>query len=273
VLSAEECAGKPKGRVVQWHSLGSSPFATIPLRCGAKGEFGLLKILGKHPEPTLDADIADTLTNYDHEQQQSPTSVAYSRSDLPPCPGHFRVVVQFEGYGSTGIKGIITAFHSPDPAPGHPRVPNPGPDIVRAAARSCWLGRPAQRGQVSNVSEQLLGIAEEPTPEEFDPADTVHRVAGELRGKHWPTVTRGELEVIAAKPVSTKWPISVRLTVEGEHWSAAREFLVEFGWESTFPGNGPENNAQGLADDGMILIEEYLETGLVERLTEMTRAV
>lgn len=136
-LSAADCVGKPKGHVVRWYSLGSSPFATVPLRCGEKHRFGLLKIVGKHPAPTLDADIADTLINYDHEQQQPPSSVAYSRSDLPPCPGHFRVVVQFGSYGSTGIKGIITAFQSPDPAPGHPRGTDPSPQAVRLAQESC----------------------------------------------------------------------------------------------------------------------------------------
>jgi hypothetical protein len=137
VLSAADCAGKPKGHVVQWYSLGSSPLATIPLRCGEKNRFGLLKIVGKHPAPTLDADIADTLINYDHEQRQPPSSVAYSRSDLPPCPGHFRVVVQFGSYGSTGIKGIITAFQSPDPAPGQARGTDSGPQAVRLAQESC----------------------------------------------------------------------------------------------------------------------------------------
>jgi hypothetical protein len=123
VLSAGDCAGKPKGQIVRWYRLGGSPFATIPLRCGEKNGFGLLKILHKHPEnaPILDENISDTLINYDHQQQQSPTSVAYSRSDLAPCPGHFRVVVQFKAYGSTGMQGIITAFHSPDPAAGEVR--------------------------------------------------------------------------------------------------------------------------------------------------------
>jgi len=78
VLSPAACAGKQTGHVVRWYGLGPSQFANIPLRCGTPHGFGLLKILAKHPEsvPTLDNDIADTLTNYDHEQRQSPTSVA-----------------------------------------------------------------------------------------------------------------------------------------------------------------------------------------------------
>lgn len=120
------------------------------------------------------------------------------------------------------------------------------------------------------MSEQPAPVADEPTPEEFDPVDTARRVAEQLRGMRWPAVTKGLLKVLTAEPVSIQWPISFHLIVEGECWKAPRVFLVEQGWEDTFPGNGPENNAEGLAGDAMILIEEYLETGPVERLTELT---
>jgi hypothetical protein len=36
---------------------------------------------------------------------------------LPPCSGYrYRVVVSYLGYGSTGIKGIITAYQERIPA-------------------------------------------------------------------------------------------------------------------------------------------------------------
>lgn len=120
------------------------------------------------------------------------------------------------------------------------------------------------------MSDQPAHIAEEPTPEEFDPGDTARRVAEALWGKRWPTVCLGGLEVVAAESASTQWPICLHLTVEGDRWSAPREFLVDFGWESTYPGNGPDNNAHGLADEAMIRIEEYLETGPTGGLTELT---
>ncbi|MGQ0467899.1 MAG: hypothetical protein ACT4QG_21595 [Sporichthyaceae bacterium] len=119
-LNKAECDGKSPGHIVRSYAVKGSPFTTIPLRCGTTNGFGLLKILTKHPETaaTLDEDITRTLGDYDRAQQQAKTTVAYSKDDLPPCPGHFRVVVQYNSYGSTGIKGIITAFHSDEPAPG-----------------------------------------------------------------------------------------------------------------------------------------------------------
>jgi hypothetical protein len=121
------------------------------------------------------------------------------------------------------------------------------------------------------VADPALPIPEEPSPGEFDPADTVRRVAEALGGKRWPAVTKGDIEVISAEAVCAAWSISVRLTTRSASWNKPRVFLVELGWEDTFPGNSPHGNAQGLADNAMILIEEYLETGPVGRLIELTK--
>jgi hypothetical protein len=123
---------------------------------------------------------------------------------------------------------------------------------------------------VNKVTQDAVPVPEEPTPDEFDPADTAQRVAAALRGKLWPAVTRGRLTVRSAEPVATRWPISLSLTVEGEYWPAPRVFLVELNWGSTFPGADPDHNADGLADNVMINLEECLETGFSGGVSELS---
>lgn len=108
-LSPNACRGKSKGHIVKWY-FSHVPLAPVPLRCGTDG-FGFNKIRKKHWSPTIDEDIANTLAHYTKAEWQGPTTTAYILRDLAPCEGQFRVVVQYASYGSTGIKGIITAYH------------------------------------------------------------------------------------------------------------------------------------------------------------------
>lgn len=109
VLSPTACNGQTKGHIVKWYS-PRVPYARVPLRCGTSG-FGFNHIKASHWSPTLDFDIANTLRYFTSSVQQGSTTTAYILRDLAPCEGQFRVVVQYNSYGSTGIKGIITAYH------------------------------------------------------------------------------------------------------------------------------------------------------------------
>lgn len=101
----------------------------------------------------------------------------------------------------------------------------------------------------------------------FEPADTARHVAARLDGMRWNTVARGPIDVVSAAPGSLEWPISVRVTVSGAPWTREVSFEARFSVDDTFAGATCQDNAQGLAEDAMILIEEYLETGPVGRLT------
>jgi hypothetical protein len=111
----------------------------------------------------------------------------------------------------------------------------------------------------------------EPRPDGFDPADTVYRVAAAMTGMVWHSLGRGEWTVTSAEPVSFTWPIRVRITVCGSPWPLPRAFEVQFGWADTFPCATPAGNAEGLAEDGMVLVEEYVQTGPVARLDDPDR--
>lgn len=103
--------------MVRWYQPKGSSVATIPLRCGTASGFGLLHFVHGHPEAiaTLDADITRTLAGWTGSRDQGSAKV-YTLTDLPPCPGYYKVVVEYAGYGSTGIKGVITAYHQDGPA-------------------------------------------------------------------------------------------------------------------------------------------------------------
>ncbi len=59
--------------------------------------------------------IQDTLLR-GREVQKSGTSHTFALDDLPPCPGHFRVVIDYKFYDSPGFQGVINAYHSDDPS-------------------------------------------------------------------------------------------------------------------------------------------------------------
>ncbi|RPF24767.1 hypothetical protein [Streptomyces sp. TLI_185] len=87
------------------------------LRCGTPTGFGFNKIHAKHWTPTVDEDITATLTTPTSEYDQDPNTRVFLLNALPPCSGYrYRVVVSYLGYGSTGIKGIITAYQERIPA-------------------------------------------------------------------------------------------------------------------------------------------------------------
>ncbi|MFE0513376.1 hypothetical protein [Streptomyces sp. NPDC058964] len=116
VLKPNACDGKTKGHIVKWYA-PHVPFANIPLRCGTANGFGFNKIHAKHWTPTVDEDITYTLANPTTTYEQDPNTRVFLLRDLPPCQsGQYRVVVSYLGYGSTGIKGIITAYHEKLPA-------------------------------------------------------------------------------------------------------------------------------------------------------------
>ncbi|MEU7304916.1 hypothetical protein [Streptomyces sp. NPDC007206] len=93
------------------------PFAGIPLRCGTATGFGFNKIHAKHWQPFVDENIANTLANPTSTYEQDRNTRVFLLKDLPPCEsGQYRVVVSYLSYGSTGIKGIITAYHEKLPA-------------------------------------------------------------------------------------------------------------------------------------------------------------
>ncbi|MCF3137218.1 hypothetical protein [Streptomyces olivochromogenes] len=114
-LSPDACKDKDKGHIVKWYS-PHVPFARVPLRCGQVDDrgrgFGFRKIRAKHWEPFVDEEIANTLAHYSSTWQQDANTRVFVLKDLPPCEsGQYRVVVSYLNYGSTGIKGIITAYH------------------------------------------------------------------------------------------------------------------------------------------------------------------
>ncbi|UXY32337.1 hypothetical protein [Streptomyces sp. HUAS TT20] len=118
-LSPNACKGKDKGHIVKWYT-AHVPFARVPLRCGqvnARGQgFGFNKIRAKHWEPFVDEEITNTLAHYTSTWQQDANTQVFVLKDLPPCEsGQYRVVVSYLNYGSTGIKGIITAYHESHP--------------------------------------------------------------------------------------------------------------------------------------------------------------
>ncbi|MCC5474537.1 hypothetical protein ACFV2N_31155 [Streptomyces sp. NPDC059680] len=116
VLKPTACNGQTKGHIVKWYA-PHVPFARIPLRCGTATGFGFNKIHAKHWEPFVDENIANTLANPTTSYQQDPNTRVFLLKDLPPCDsGQYRVVVSYLSYGSTGIKGIITAYHEDHPA-------------------------------------------------------------------------------------------------------------------------------------------------------------
>lgn len=110
VLKPTACDGKTKGHIVKWYT-PHVPLARVPLRCGTENGFGFNKIRKKHWSPTVDEDIANTLARPTSDYEQDPNTRVFLLKDLAPCRGQYRVVVSYLDYGSTGIKGIITAYH------------------------------------------------------------------------------------------------------------------------------------------------------------------
>ncbi|MFJ1584284.1 hypothetical protein ACIOC1_13305 [Streptomyces sp. NPDC088197] len=108
-LSPTACNGQTAGHIVKWYA-PHVPYALVPLRCGSS-TWGFNHIHSKHWSAHVDEDIANTLAYFTSTVPQGGNSIAFILRDLAPCEGQFRVVVQFNSYGSTGIKGIITAYH------------------------------------------------------------------------------------------------------------------------------------------------------------------
>jgi hypothetical protein len=69
------------------------------------------------------------------------------------------------------------------------------------------------------------------------------------------------------------WTVAAVGVLSGPPWSVPGTFEVAFGWEDTFPCKSPADNAEGLAGHGMILVEEYVETGPVARLPTSGRGL
>lgn len=108
----DACDGKPKEYVVKTYTV-RAPYAPAPLRCGTS-TFGFIHLKErKRWNSEFDGSIQNTLLR-GREGKKDGTSATFVLDDLPPCPGHFRVVVEYKSYDS-GVQGIITAYHSDDP--------------------------------------------------------------------------------------------------------------------------------------------------------------
>lgn len=105
--SADVCTGKAAGYVVKTY-IPQSPYSPAPLRCGTAA-YGFNHIKDRW-NSAFDQSIQDTLSNA-QKKEQSGSSVTFVLDYLAPCPGSFRVVVEYSEYGS-GPKGIITAYES-----------------------------------------------------------------------------------------------------------------------------------------------------------------
>lgn len=109
----DACDGKPKEYVVKTYTV-RAPYAAAPLRCGTSA-FGFIHLKErKRWNSEFDGSIQNTLLR-GREGKKDGTSVTFVLDDLPPCSGHFRVVVEYKSYDS-GVQGIITAYHSNDPS-------------------------------------------------------------------------------------------------------------------------------------------------------------
>lgn len=112
VLGPAACDDKPKEYILKYYSV-RAPYPPAPLRCGTS-TFGFIHLKErKRWDSEFDRSIQNTLL-LGREGKKDGTSVTFVKEDLPPCPGHFRVVVEYKAYAS-GDQGIITAYHSDDP--------------------------------------------------------------------------------------------------------------------------------------------------------------
>ncbi|MGH3799868.1 MAG: hypothetical protein ACRDTD_07015 [Pseudonocardiaceae bacterium] len=109
--SKDVCNGKSAGDVVKTYT-PQAPYAAAPLRCGTSA-FGFNHLKARW-NSNFDESIQNTLS-YAQKKEQSGSSVTFVLDELPPCPGTFRVVVEYASYGS-GAKGIITAYHTSSPS-------------------------------------------------------------------------------------------------------------------------------------------------------------
>lgn len=112
--SKDACNGKPKEHILKTYTVRTYP--PVPLRCGTVEGFGFNKLVAKGRwSSEFDEKIQETLLR-GQEVQKSGTSHTFALGDLPPCPGHFRVVIEYKLYDSPGFQGVINAYHTDDPS-------------------------------------------------------------------------------------------------------------------------------------------------------------
>jgi hypothetical protein len=103
----------------------------------------------------------------------------------------------------------------------------------------------------------------------FEPTDGSCRLAACLLGRRWSTGSHGLIEVTAVEVIRDRWPIALRVTVENDDWSHPRRFVFNRSEHHTISGVGPAVNAEAMAEEGLVLLEVYLRTGLAADLVEI----
>jgi hypothetical protein len=103
----------------------------------------------------------------------------------------------------------------------------------------------------------------------FDPTDSSRRLVACLLGRRWSTGSDGLIEVTAVEVIRDRWPIALRVTVENDDWSHPRRFVFNRSEHHTISGIGPAANAEAMAEEGLVLLELYLRTGLAAGLVEI----
>lgn len=101
-----------------------------------------------------------------------------------------------------------------------------------------------------------------------DPGVLAGRLCAHLTGTRWPTPSRGLLEVVAARALTEQWPITVAVRIANDDWPGPRSFRITFAAADAYPATGLVGNAEALAEDALIRVEGYLETGAGDRVAE-----
>lgn len=110
--SNDACKGKPKEHILKTYTVRTYP--AVPLRCGTAAGFGFNKFVAKGRwNAEFDEKIQETLLR-GQETQKNGTSHTFELDELPPCPGYFRVVIEYKLYDSPGFQGVINAYRNVD---------------------------------------------------------------------------------------------------------------------------------------------------------------
>ena len=106
----------------------------------------------------------------------------------------------------------------------------------------------------------------------FLPAETARLVAEQVTGLTADSPQAGPIRLVEAQGTGTEWPIRVLVWVASDQWSSRRVWEVEFEPGDLLGGETKESNASALGATVLVLIQEYLATGPVPGIREITRA-
>ncbi|HEY3481410.1 MAG TPA: hypothetical protein VGL02_21150 [Streptomyces sp.] len=81
----------------------------------------------------------------------------------------------------------------------------------------------------------------------------------------------GAIRLVDAQAAGTEWPIRIRAWVTSDQWPSRRVWEAEFEPGDLLRGETAEGNASALATTVLVLILEYLATGPVAGIREITQ--